>query len=262
MFQDPQVRRVIVPLALIAMIALGAYSYAKIKEARYMYSGPVTISVTGEGEATAIPDIATFNFTVQAKEADAASAQKKVTETMQKIKDFLKEKGVEDKDINTENLDLSPWYEEQEYVPCTPWGCPPYREPKVAGYQVNQTVSVKVRKIDDAGAIVGGIGELGAQNISSLSFTIDDETKLVREARDKAIEDAKAEAQKLADKLGVRIVRMTGYWENNDGYYPPIEYDSYSYKAGMAEEAIQTTAEIPVGEDTITMKVDISYEVR
>ena len=262
MFQESYMRKIAAVIGIFAIVALGAYTYSTVKQARYIYSGPVTISVSGEGEVTAIPDIATFTFTVSAKEADASAAQNKAKETMGKILTFLKDKGVEEKDVKVLYYDLSPQYEYPEVV-CTPWSCPPTTgEPKIVGYQLNQTMTVKVRKAEDAGTLIGGVGEFGAQNVSGLSFTIDDEKKLRVEARDKAIEDATVQAQKLADKLGVRIVRMSGYWEE-DGYgYPqPIEgYGGYGYAADVAKEGMQSM-EVPPGEQTITARVSVSYEV-
>jgi uncharacterized protein YggE len=265
MFQDSYMRRIASVFGILAIIALGAYTYATLKSAKYMYSGPITISVVGTGEVSAKPDIATFSFTVQSKEADANTAQAKAAETVTKILAFLKEKGVDDKDVKTQYFDLSPWYEQQEYAPCTQWGCPPqpYREPKIAGYQVNETVVVKVRKTEDAGTLIGAVGEFGAQNISGLTFTIDDEKKLKVDAREKAIEDAKVQAEKLAKQLGVRIVRMSGYWED-EGYGYPIEgYGGMGFasKDAMNGESAPV-AEVPQGEHTITARVNISYEIK
>lgn len=262
MFQESYMRKIGAAFGLVAIVALAAYTYSTIKSARYMYSGPVTISVTGVGEVNAIPDIATFTFTVSAKEADASTAQSKAKETMGKILTFLKEKGVEDKDVKVQYYDLSPQYEYPEVI-CTPWSCPPSGEPKIVGYQLNQSMSVKVRNADDAGSIIGGVGEFGAQNVSGLSFTIDDEKKLKLEARDKAIEDAQAQAEKLAAKLGVRVVRMNGYWEESDYGYPrPIEgYGGYGYAGDMAKEGSAVAMEVPPGEQTITSRVNVSYEV-
>ncbi len=264
MFQDPHIRKIASLFGILAIVALGAYTYATLKEAKYMYSGPITISVTGTGEVSAKPDIATFSFSVQAKEADATTAQAKAAETMEKILAFLKEKGVEDKDVKTQYFDLSPWYEEQAIAPCTQWGCPPqpYREPKIAGYQVNESVMVKVRKTEDAGMLIGALGEFGAQNISGLSFTIDDEKKLKVDAREKAIEDAKTQADKLANQLGVRIVRMSGYWEESGMRYPIDGYGGMGYAADMAKAESMPVAEVPQGEHTVTSQVNISYEVK
>lgn len=262
MFQEAYMRKIVATLGIVGIVALGAYTYYTVKQAKYMYSGPTTISITGTGEALATPDIATFSFSVEAKEVDASVAQTKAAETMNALLAYLKEAGVEEKDVKTEYYNLTPRYEYPEVV-CMEWGyCPPRNdEPKLIGYQVNQSVSVKVRDTKKAGEIISGIGEKGATNVSGLSFTIDDEDKLKAEAREKAIVDAREKANVLADNLGVRIVRMNGYWEEESGY--PM----YGMGGGMAyaeDSAMMKSVapELPTGENTITVKVNITYEIR
>ncbi len=256
-------RKIGAVVGIMAVIALVAYSYSTIKQARYMYSGPTSISVVGEGEVFATPDIATFSFTVEAKEADATTAQTKSAETMSAVLEYLKGAGIEDKDIKTQHYNLYPQYEYPEVI-CTQWGCPPSGEPKLIGYEVTQSVSVKVRDTAKAGEIISGVGSKGAMNVSGLSFIIDDEDALMAEAREQAIEDAKEKAEVLAKNLGARIVRMNGYWEEQGGGYPVPYYGGASNDMMMAKEesAMSRSAELPLGENTITARVNISYEIR
>ena len=247
----------------MAVVALMAYTYSTIKQTEYMYQGPTSISVTGEGEVFAKPDIASFSFNVEAKEADATTAQNKAAETMDTVLGYLKEAGVEEKDIKTQYYDLSPRYEYPEMAPCTQWYCPPQTgEPKLIGYQVTQSVTVKVRDTDKAGELLSQVGSKGAMNVSGLSFTIDDEDALKAQAREAAIEDAQEKAEVLAKSLGVHIVRMNGYWEEEGGYPQPY----YGMGGGMdmakAESAVSAPAQVPMGENTITARVNISYEIR
>ena len=263
MLHDTLIRKIAIACGTMIVIALMAYTYSTYKESQYMYSGPVSISVEGTGEVFAKPDIATFSFTVEAKEGDAVTAQNKSSETMASIIAYLKEKGVAEKDIKTAQYSLTPQYEYPQTV-CTQWGCPPQTgEPKIVGYIVSQSVTVKVRDTAKAGELVSGIGEKGAQNVSGLSFTIDDEEALKAEAREKAILDAQTKAKVLAHNLGARIVRMNGYW---DGVDYPVPY-GIGGDAMMAKERTSSVyapqpAELPLGENMIRIKVNISYEVR
>lgn len=260
MFQESYVRKVVVAVGIAAVIALLAYTYSTIKSSRYLYSGPVSISVIGEGEVTATPDIATFSFNLEAKEADAVSAQNKAADTMKAILAYVKESGVEDKDVKVESYNLSPQYEYAQTV-CTQWGCPPTKEPKIIGYQVNQQVAVKVRDTAKAGALVSGIGSKGALNVTGLTFTIDDTDVFKAQARALAIKDAKEKADKLAKDLGVRIVRMNGYSE--DGGYPmPYYAASSDMMMKSASPEMAQSAELPMGENTISAQVNISYEIK
>lgn len=261
MFQELYMRRIGAVALVCAICALAAYTYYTLKQAEYMYSGPTTISLTGVGEVFAKPDIATFSFSVEAKEVDAAATQNKAAETMNAVLAYLKEVGVEEKDVKTENYTLTPRYEYPQVV-CNGFGyCPPREgEPKLVGYQVSQSVSVKVRDTSKAGEIISGVGGKGATNVSSLSFTIDDEDALKSEARKLAIEDAKRQAEELAKNLNVKIVRMNGYWEESQspmyGMGGGIAYDS------MAAPAMKATPELPTGENKITSRVNISYEIK
>lgn len=262
MFQELYTRKIVTAVGVMAVIALGAYTYGTIKQTEYMYHGPTVISVAGKGEVFAAPDIATFSFTVDAKEADAVTAQDKAAATMNAILTYLKGAGVEEKDIKTQYFNLSPQYEQMQ--PCG-WGmpCPPQAEPKIIGYEVNQSVSVKVRDTKKAGELVSQVGGMGAQNVSGLSFTIDDEDKLKAEAREKAIVDAQEKAQILAKNLGVRIVRMNGFWEDEGG---PIMYSGmgggYAGMNKAMDMAVPQAASLPQGENTVASHVNISYEIR
>ncbi len=255
-------RKIVALLGVMAVVALLAYTYSTIKQTKYMYSGPTSISVTGLGEVFATPDIATFTFSVEAKEADAVMAQNKSGEIMDAILSYLKEAGVEEKDIKTEYYNLTPEYEYSQQV-CTQWGCPPQSKPKLIGYQVNQSVAVKVRDTKKAGELVSGVGDKGAMNVSGLSFTIDDEEALMAEAREKAIIDAKAKAKVLAENLGARLGRMNGYWEEQGGGYPMPYGIGGEMDMAKAENAVfARPAELPIGENTITSRVNISYEIK
>ncbi len=260
MFQDGQVRMIAKLVGVAAIIALLSYTYYAFVQARQVTDFPVNISVEGTGEVYAKPDVASFSFTIQTKEADAVSAQNAATKIMDGIEAYLKGKGVEERDIKTTSYTLNPRYEYPE-TRCIDGYCPPQGEPKVIGYGVDHSVMVKVRKTEDAGMLISGIGELGAMGMSELSFTIDDEDVLKAEARMKAIADAEAKAKVLAEKFGVHIVRMTGYWENAG----PMPYGNgmggVAMDMAMTKEAAMP-ANIPMGENTITSTVSITYEVR
>ena len=278
MFQESCLRKVAAAVGVMAVVALGAYTYYTLKQAQYIYSGPTTISVTGKGEVFAKPDVATFTFTVEGKEKDASVAQSKAAESMNAVLAYLKEAGIEEKDVKTEYYNLTPQYEYPQ-VMCTQWSCPPQGAPKLIGYQVNQKVSVKVHDTGKAGEIISKVGEKGAMNVSDLSFTINDiEAEQLRkmrqqqtindieavkaEAREKAITDAQEQSKTIAKNLGVRIVRMNGFWEDAGGY--PMPYGVGGGNEMKSADVAQTMVapELPTGENTITVHVNLSYEVK
>ena len=81
------------------------------------------------------------------------------------------------------------------------------------------------------------------------------------EAREKAIEDAKAKANVLAADLGVKIVRMTSYYEN-EGYYGAPMYSAKAEMGGPEMDSSFGGAQMPMGENETKVQVNISYEVK
>ncbi len=249
--------RTLFAIALVAAIAaLAAYAYTTFKYSSYIYGGPTTITVEGEGEVFARPDVATFNFGVTAEAADASAAQEQSALAMNEITSYLTEQGIADGDIKTTNYNLSPRYEyvQRDGQICGPGFCPP-GERQLAGYTVNQTIEVKLRDTENAGNVISGVGERGATDISGLRFTIDDESALQAEARANAIADAQEKARQLADDLDVRIVKLRGFWENNQPQY------GYGGDGRMMESA-SVAPDVPTGENTITSRVSVTYEIR
>lgn len=243
---------------LMIIIALGAYAKFTFKQANYINSGPATISVSGEGEVLAVPDIGQFSFSVNAEGESASTAQEESSEKINSILSYLEEQGVEEKDIKTENYNMHPKYR-YEQEPCLVGSyCPPGEQIQ-DGFEVSQTVRVRVRELDEAGTLLAGVGDLGATNISNLQFTIDESDDLKDQARAMAISEARAKAEILADELGVKIVRMIGYYENEGR---PEPYYGYGGEEAM-DRALSSFAapQIPVGENSTKSQVSITYQV-
>ncbi len=260
LFQENYMKYIAGLVGIMAIVALGAYTYSSVKTAKYLYQGPTTISVTGKGEATGKPDIASISFNIEAKEVDAKTAQEKVDAQMKEIMEYLKGVGVEEKDIKTENYAVNQWYD-YSVAPCTSFYCPS-SEPKLKGYQVNQPVMVKVRDTAKVGEILSNLGSKNLQNVNGPNFTIDDMDVLKAQAREAAIKDAQEKAEILAKNLDVRLGRMTGYWEEDGGMYPTPMYN-YDMRGDMmmkSEESIQPIT-VPAGETKAESSVSISYEI-
>lgn len=255
-----RVKKMIVVVLLILALFLAVKTISELKEYRFIGGGvPATntISVSGEGEVFAVPDIAKFSFSVVEERITAAEAQSASAEKINNIMDFLRENDIDEKDIKTTNYNVYPRY---EYVrkTCTEFNCPP-AERVLKGFEVSQSISVKVRDTEEAGSILSGIGELGASNISGLNFTIDDEDDLKKEARKMAIDDAREKAKELAKDLGVKLVRVVSFSESGSQPYS-TRFDVGIVKLEAVGGAIEP--EIPVGENKISSRVSISYEIR
>ena len=221
-----------------------------------------TITLSGHGEVSAVPDIATVNFSIESSEVTQASASEKVNTKTKSVLDFMKSSGIADKDIKTDNYSSYPKYSNPE--PCPVYYqmgiMPPCRvgESKIIGYTVSQGITVKIRKVDNVSKVIDGINKIGVTNMSGPNFTIDDEEELQAEARKKAIDDAREKAKVLARDLGVSLGRIANFSES--GNYP-IMYAKTAMMDSVTSET-PTPAQIPKGENTISSDVTITYEIR
>ncbi|MDP2648367.1 MAG: SIMPL domain-containing protein, partial [bacterium] len=163
-------------LALFLLIA----ALSELKSYRYIGSGVTatnTINVSGEGEVFAVPDTATFSVTIREEAKEVADAQDAATEKSNAVIAYLKGEGIEEKDIKTTDYNVYPQYDYTRSA-CSEVGyCPPGRQ-ELRGFEVSQTLSVKVRDTEKAGGLLSGVGSRGASQVSGLSFTIDDEDAL------------------------------------------------------------------------------------
>lgn len=246
-------------LILMTIIALGSYASLNIERIQHVEPYPTTISVTGEGEVFGIPDIGQFTFSVNAEADDAAAAQEQSGTRMTEIVTYLAEQGVAETDIKTEAYNLYPRWRFEERVCAAGSYCPP-GERVQDGFEVSQTVSVKVRETDRAGELIAGVGERGATNISGLNFTVDDQAALKKEAREAAIKDAQEQAVALASQLGVSIVKLAGFHEQSEQYDPYMMDRAYAVE-GMGGDGF-AGAPMPTGEESTLVRVNLTYEVR
>lgn len=256
--------------AVFALAMLGLFlvvaALSSLKEYRFIGSGVTatnTITVSGQGEVFAVPDTGEFSVTIQEEAKDVATAQDAATKKTNDIVAYLKGAGVEEKDIKTTDYSVYPQYEWTNSV-CTPGAtyCPPGKQ-VLKGFQVSQTLSVKVKDTTKAGELLSGVGSKGASQVSGLSFTVEDEDALKAQAREKAIADAKTKADELASQLGVSIVRVVGFGEDSGGY--PIMYAktmAMDSAAGMGVRESAPAPAIPTGENKISSNVTVTYEIR
>ena len=217
------------------------------------------ISVTGKGEVTATANVATFSFSVMETGATVKEAQDKASAKNNAAIKYLKDNGFADKDIKTSDYNVYPQYSFQKSVCAANVPCPEGNQ-VVTGYNVSQTIEVKVRDVSKAGDVLTGLGSLNVSNISGLQLTVDDQDVLARDARTKAIEDAKNQAQKLASDLGVRLGKITSFSESSGDMPRPIMYAKDSVAAGVSGQA--TAPALPTGENKITTYVTINFEIK
>jgi uncharacterized protein YggE len=260
---DVEKRRIfgVVFTALILLcVFLGIKSLNSLKENKYIGRGTYAtnvISVTGKGEAVTVPDVGLLSFSVVETGKTVKEAQDKATNKTNGAIDALKALGIAEKDIKTESYNSYPKYEYSQNMICANGYCPPSKQ-LLVGYEVSESISVKIRKTDNAGNVLTKIGSLGVSNFSGLSFVVDDMTSVQAEARDKAIQDAKDKAVKLSKSLGVKLGKIVNFDENGA---MPIYYGMAGKSMDSVAPQASSVPDLPTGENKVTSNVTITYEV-
>ncbi len=254
-------------LAIALMIIAAIAGISLIKNWKYIGAGlesKNTISVTADGEVRADKDTATFSFTHTADGKTAKEARAQLTEKVNPTLTAIYALGIDKKDVMTDSVSSYPKYEQ---VQCTPVFCPPQpQNPKIIGWQVSQSVSIKVRDIgengDKASKVLETITDKGITNVYGPNFDIDEDrqNEFRVDARALAIKKAQEKADVLAKQLDVTLVRIVSFSEGNDNMYMP----QYNIKSVMGSEmgGGGDAVSLPAGEGKIRSQVTIVYEIR
>jgi uncharacterized protein YggE len=208
------------------------------------------IWVSGEGKVTAVPDTAILTLGIEAQELTVAEARDQAAEAMTRVMDTLKSSGIAEEDIQTQYFNI------QEV---TRWDNDKLQQ-IVIGYQVTNTIIVKVRDITKVSAIIDSVTAAGGDltRINSLAFTLDDPSSYYEQARADAVADAAAKAKQLADLAGVKLGKPTYISESS--YIPgPIYRDVSSVE--QAVPAPTPTTPVNPGQIDITVDVQIGYAI-
>ncbi|MES2224704.1 MAG: SIMPL domain-containing protein [Patescibacteria group bacterium] len=258
-YQTIIIRSIIIIAVLLGLFLLVA-TFAQLKSYKYIGSGlPASnvITVSGHGKVEKAPDTAKFSFTIQNEAAATATAQDAVSKKVSAIKADLIAAGVEEKYITTDSYNSYPNYEYRTDS-CVKGG-PCGGQQVLKGYIVSQNVKVSLKDLSKAETVAGILGKDGATSIDGPNLGFEDEYAVSNEARDMAIADAKVQAEKLAQSLGVSLVRIVSFNENNGGGVRPM-YDSKMMNsvAPMAASA----PSIPTGVQNVSSDVTITYEIR
>lgn len=243
-------------IIVLLILAYTAVSYVKTYSQSIQPSSFRSFSVSAEGKVVAVPDVAQFSFGVKTEGGlNIADLQTENTKKVNEAINFVKSNGVDSKDIKTANYSLDPRY---QYYSCPKSGgaCPP---PEIVGYTVSQTVLVKIRDFKKIGDILAGVVKNGANEVSSLSFTIDDQTLVQDQARNEAIAKAKVRAQAVAKAGGFHLGRLLSIEENTT----PIYYGYETMKAaGIGGGAVSApTPAIEAGSQEVTVTMILRYEI-
>jgi uncharacterized protein len=204
-----------------------------------------SITVAGTGESHGKPDFAQVQLGVVTEAPTAAEALRKNNEAMSQLIVMIRKRGIEDKDLQTVQFNVSPRYKYDKNQ---------QEPPKIAGYQVTNEVHVKVRNLLALGAFLDETVSLGANQIRGISFGVAEPAQLMDEARKKAIADAQRRARVYAEAAGVKLGKPLRIAEQAGGRPGP-------YPVARMEAAAVSAVPVAPGEQTFNVTVTVSYAI-
>ncbi|MBI2599590.1 SIMPL domain-containing protein [Candidatus Daviesbacteria bacterium] len=205
-----------------------------------------TFDVSGEGKVTVQPDVATLNAGISATASTVKAAQDQINTVINKVSSAVKGLGVDSSDIKTTNYSINPNYDYRE------------NSQRITGYNASTNLSIKVRNIDKVNEVIDTLIANGANQVSGVSFDVDDKTKAENEARQKAVAEAKQKAQAAAQVAGFRLGKIINYTENFGGFPRPIVQPMRV----LDEKAVSATTQIEPGSSEVYITVTLSYELQ
>lgn len=206
-----------------------------------------TLNVNGLGQVYLTPDIAYINIGVNTQSPSASESVAANKEKSNAVIEAIKKAGVDAKDIHTTNFSI--------------WSNPAYDANGLvsgATYVVDNTVNVTVRDLESLGGLLDSAITEGANNIYSIQFDVADKSAAVKEARLNAVENAKSQAQELAEAAGLSLgeIQTIGFYESS----PTVYFEGKGGGGGGALEA--ETVPIQPGQMAISVTVNITYTIR
>lgn len=258
--------RYVLPIALCVVTLTAAFAIMQPKMANVAYAqgtptpepGPTTtpvpggtatrtdIGVVGTGRVFAPPDTAVLNAGVEFTAATLAEATNQASTTMDAVLNAIKAQGVLTADIQTSNYSVFPITSQPEEG----------QTPKITGYRVSNSVTVKVRDIANVGKVLDAAIGAGANSIGSVFFTVDDPSKFENDARVLAVKDAQDKAAALAQAASVKVGRIIAITEST-GTVQPLFRDSFA----AAPSGLGGAGPIETGQNEISVSVEMHFEI-
>ena len=216
------------------------------------YQQQVGISVSGEGRVAVAPDVAVLRLGVEADASTVAEASAKAATAMDGIMASLKRNGVAEKDIRTQNFNITQLtrYDDKQ------------QRQIVLGYRVSNQVSAQLRDLSKVGAAIDDAAKAGGDltRVQGISFQVSNPTAAVTQARDQALKDALGKAQQIAKALNAKVGKPISVSESG-GAVPLIE-KSFDMRSGAAAPAFAAPpTPISPGESEVRTSVYIVFAI-
>lgn len=242
-----QVMKAAAAFAVLAAAAVPPAAQAQTQGQVVLAEGTL-LSVSADGKSEARPDMATINLGVTTEGQTAAAALAENARRMTALVAALRRAGVAERDIQTSNVSV---YPQQQYVEG--------QQPRITGYQANNSVTAKVRRIDTTGRVIDAAVGAGGNTVNGVSFSHSDPDAQLDIARRDAIAEARRRAELYANALGMRVNRIVSVSESG-GYAPPIPVAVERF--AMADQAAPPPTPVAPGEIETRVSVHVTFELR
>ncbi|TXG85251.1 MAG: DUF541 domain-containing protein [Sphingomonadales bacterium] len=228
------------PLAVVAAVSAQAHEDGTQEPLQ-------TLVVNASADVARAPDLAIVTAGVQTDAPTAQAAMADNARRMAAVMATLKQRGVADKDMQTSGLSLNARYDyRQGDVP-----------PKLTGYQATNTLTLKLRKLDSAGAMLDALVAAGVNQINGPNFDLSDPEAALDEARQKAVRMARARAELYATAAGLKVKRILAISEGGAPGPQPV----FLKAARMAAAPAEVATDLAPGEVSRTATVSITFEL-
>jgi uncharacterized protein YggE len=231
--------------AFAVMATFAAPPLAAAQEVSPAVQGTL-LSVSAEGMVEGRPDMATINLGVTTEGQTAAAALAENARRMTALTAALRRAGIAERDIQTSNVSV---YPQQQYVEG--------QQPRITGYQANNSVTAKVRNIDNTGRVIDAAVGAGGNTVNGVSFSYQDPDAQLDAARRAAIGEARRRADLYASALNMRVVRIVAVQEAG-AYSPPVPMPMMM----RAEASDGASTPIAPGQIETRVNVNVTFELR
>lgn len=214
--------RYLATAATLALAAIATPALAQVASpVPTLAAGRTLLTVSAEGASTQQPDMAMFTAGVTTQGDTATAALSENTRKMTQVVSALKRAGIADRDIQTSNLNLNPVYAPPKRLPD---GSYEDQGQRIIGYQVNNQVTVKQRKLNDYGKVIDALVSAGANQVNGPNFMLTKPEAAQDEARAEAMKVARQRAQLYASAAGLRVVGIVSISESGSYTPQPVMY--------------------------------------
>ena len=209
---------------------------------------PETVSVTGTGRVTLVPDRFMFNVGVQTNAPTVDAAVNENNERVARVVAALKAAGAKPEEIQTSGFSI---YPQQDYSQG--------QLPRLLGYQVNNSVTVRKKEVASASKLLQVAIGAGVNTASGLNFEVSDSTRGREQGLKAAFDDARAKATLLAQAAGRTLGRAMNITEGSEVAPPPRPM-----QRGVMMAKAEAVSEVPVeaGTQELSFTVSVVFELK